>query len=762
MEPYRIELGIRQGKQTCFRGSAKVKLKHIHFEEDHVPGARQLDVKNVARLKKVFELEGCMRLDEEHHVPAVIEESVLSHALNGRDSPTTLLGLTEPPQLSFPAEIRLRCLHGKHRIHAAKEHLLPGDQWWVVDLYVADLPQGVESDLREEYSNARNFGDGDIFRNIRYHQMRNNAHGERKWRARLSESKRKDLKQFQKIATNKPALSQAFDALLPYVGLWSSLQLGTFHRILTLRCPEELANYLQHVHRIWREITLDDPGLQRFVDARTVDLLQLRSPIASEDHTSITNMMDSGQLFPSIRSRGIRTQILTRIHAITCVIPSLFTFFEDTKYLEPCATILKAALAKKFGESVREAIQRCYTGHNQQDRVVIYETSANTMSTTVNTEQFGIDLGYRQLWLFAMRNFPEMTGVMPRKDPGESKPAFNGTREKYWHRFAELANSLGFESDRLRQMRSDDPDRKAARAFVRRMKPIEEYDLDESSLEAATTHLCEYMMHIKRRPLRSPICALTTNAQGEPLASRCNRPFNSSHRRDRGRLYIRELSIEYSYHGEARLTSFAVKRDIFHAFFGKSENFITPQSSPADSEFDRLAETHANATIGNGLFMDVEPDPTPPLAIEPVPAPTSGLASEHEPQAMEQDPQPTEQTAPTMTIEYGMRCGFLASDSTPESVHEQLVQAEMMIFLEESTRKYFEVPKGSVTEDMFRSAATALTSNYCLAIVQDGNRKTTSVERIWKKLQTSDFPRVVLLGAKGSKQAAELFQRKGR
>jgi len=59
--------------------------------------------------------------------------------------------------------------------------------------------------------------------------------------ARLSESKRRDVVQLQKMALKSMvmgALSEAFDKLLSYIGLWSALQLGTFHRLLTLRCPE--------------------------------------------------------------------------------------------------------------------------------------------------------------------------------------------------------------------------------------------------------------------------------------------------------------------------------------------------------------------------------------------------------------------------------------------------------------------------------------------------------------------------------------------
>jgi hypothetical protein len=58
---------------------------------------------------------------------------------------------------------------------------------------------------------------------------------ERKWLARWSPGKQRDFKQLQ---NKMGSLSQAFDKLLPIIGLWSSLELGAMHRILGLRCSE--------------------------------------------------------------------------------------------------------------------------------------------------------------------------------------------------------------------------------------------------------------------------------------------------------------------------------------------------------------------------------------------------------------------------------------------------------------------------------------------------------------------------------------------
>jgi Protein of unknown function (DUF3723) len=94
--------------------------------------------------------------------------------------------------------------------------------------------------MSEEHDNALPFDDGLIFRTIRYHQTRNDKVEADKWLARLSgESKRRDIVQLQrekrKVFVN---LRNALDRLLPFHGLWSAFQIGTFHRLLSMKLPE--------------------------------------------------------------------------------------------------------------------------------------------------------------------------------------------------------------------------------------------------------------------------------------------------------------------------------------------------------------------------------------------------------------------------------------------------------------------------------------------------------------------------------------------
>ena len=254
-------------KQSRFHGSAKIHIKHFVFRQinSQLPTDLTLDPRNIERLTRIFKLEGCLRLDLEHHVPAVISDESLANSL--RQSGVRVGDLRKrgsPPMLALPENFNLVCLHGKHRIAAAKKILLPGNKWWTVDLYsdgsstsckylivtktdsVIALDNLVARDIEEEYANSRNFCDGDIFQQIRHSQLAQDWQAEARWLARLSEGKRKDLKQLQRRIELRP-LATALDRLLPFVGFWPSLQIGTFHRVLNLKCPEVSGHATQRI-----------------------------------------------------------------------------------------------------------------------------------------------------------------------------------------------------------------------------------------------------------------------------------------------------------------------------------------------------------------------------------------------------------------------------------------------------------------------------------------------------------------------------------
>ena len=101
--------------------------------------------------------------------------------------------------------------------------------------------------LAEEYLNEKPPSDGEIFRKIRQYYNDSDESNELKWWARLTETKRKDLKQLLKDAR----FANAFDSMLPWPGLWAPVKLGSLHRLLCLKCDEARAfHILKHRHML--------------------------------------------------------------------------------------------------------------------------------------------------------------------------------------------------------------------------------------------------------------------------------------------------------------------------------------------------------------------------------------------------------------------------------------------------------------------------------------------------------------------------------
>lgn len=88
--------------------------------------------------------------------------------------------------------------------------------------------------IHEEYATSANFSDGEIFRHIRFYHKANLECEEKRWWARLTRDKSKDLKRILEIQGSR----EGFDSLLNIPGLWDVFHIGTMRRYLLLRCHQ--------------------------------------------------------------------------------------------------------------------------------------------------------------------------------------------------------------------------------------------------------------------------------------------------------------------------------------------------------------------------------------------------------------------------------------------------------------------------------------------------------------------------------------------
>ena len=241
------DLQIFREKSRTFYGSVKIPLDKIcHKVLPNNP--RQFNKKDVTTLLDFFHSEGCLRLDPEHHVPALISRSAVPRGLHPGG---------EPPR--FNPEHPVICLHGRHRLEAARNFFTGDeDRWWVVDLYSrggrvdlregarwqkSDLSPQVKNVLRGHTVNSTKYYDRDVVRQIRIFTLHGDTTRRRKWLARLSKNMQRCLLRLKALPEK---FVESLNALIPFAGLWPALQPGTFTRLLDLHCPEVRASSPYH------------------------------------------------------------------------------------------------------------------------------------------------------------------------------------------------------------------------------------------------------------------------------------------------------------------------------------------------------------------------------------------------------------------------------------------------------------------------------------------------------------------------------------
>lgn len=129
------EVRLATERRLKYLGTAKVSINQIQFEP---PLPRDLDPKNLARLRAIFRKNRCRRLDVDNHVPAIVSRRDLAVALQKANISERSLLTNDPhhfPELMFAAG-QLQALHGRHRVQAGADVLPPADRWWTVDLYL--------------------------------------------------------------------------------------------------------------------------------------------------------------------------------------------------------------------------------------------------------------------------------------------------------------------------------------------------------------------------------------------------------------------------------------------------------------------------------------------------------------------------------------------------------------------------------------------------------------------------------------------------
>ncbi len=278
--------------------------------------------------------------------------------------------------------------------------------------------------------------------------------------------------------------------------------------------------------------------------------LELKAPrLSTLDAKVLRGQVLGGEIFGAF-SEQERVAIWGRLQAVDRLIPSLFTFFEDVKYLEACANCVKRLVSLSPRDTVSTALEKAFCDANQRaDRAVIQVTESSFTCSPASLAD-RVDLGYRQLHAYAMRHYLQM----PREPKGKELLArlMVNTDETVLRDFADLADRLGFESPEITALKQC-PKSTVARARSERSKPL-----------------------------------LVTDGAGEIKKRRCGLPRVEDYVEDGEFLFVNHLHNEEEEQGEG-ITSFFVRKSVYFAFFGRSLP-LTLDSIPRVS--DRKTHTY--------------------------------------------------------------------------------------------------------------------------------------------------------------------------
>jgi hypothetical protein len=180
------------------------------------------------------------------------------------------------------------------------------------------------------------------------------------------------------------------------------------------------------------------------IDTVTVQSLEHLAPgVSSNDKDLVEDLMERGVLFPTQSDECIRQELLDNICSFSGLIPSLQTFFDMLKYIEPTCDALKKLLGKNMKRTVRSSLQGLFWAPAQAC-VQMTESDDAVISTEINSDECFM-IAYTELWAFCSRHFDGLTSFTPLKEIHGPKPIAKGPNPVAWQHLARFAISRGFK-----------------------------------------------------------------------------------------------------------------------------------------------------------------------------------------------------------------------------------------------------------------------------------------------------------------------------
>lgn len=349
-------------------------------------------------------------------------------------------------------------------------------------------------------------------------------------------------------------------------------------------------SYLNFIREFWFSIVDGVPAALMRIDQRTVEKLQLHAPgVSQEDSRTVQGLVLSGQIFSGF-SAPEREAIWGKLRSFDRLVPSLYTFFEDLKYFTACAECIQRLLVtNKNHPTVYTTMGHMFQSTDSDGDQCLVQVSESRFRRVTGTWDERLDLGYRVLWLFAMRHYPQMAKDT-RRDGLLAKAPSEKADEAVIYEMAALARKLGFRSTQISGLLSRSPDRQIAHAALLKARKPERYRYDPERLERLIDRISACFSEAIAGEM-----APAPELIADPVllsSSRCGLPQRRVHQQDLPFLFLDRLDVNAGWGGE-QISSLFVRRCVYLAFFGaspgrlgQSQEFIPEAASPLFNAID--------------------------------------------------------------------------------------------------------------------------------------------------------------------------------
>jgi hypothetical protein len=329
------------------------------------------------------------------------------------------------------------------------------------------------------------------------------------------------------------------------------------------------------------------------LDSHSVELIEGRSPFYSrDDRDFLMQAYDNGELFPCL-PQIVRAQVSSRLLNFEdyLLIPSLRTFFEDTKWLEVSHKVLKE-LVPRSKRTLRSSLRK-YFNPPKRGFVSIQTPDGKFEDQSSQSDKRDFQVCYVQLHCIAQREFPSMGELKPRKDNRSSRSApLIRNKVQCWAELAATALRLGFDTSCIRRLTSGHPATVVARDFLSHARPPHLFCFPDLRLEEESTKIGATLDRVEPLQMTSQQPGYTCDSyQAWDLRRRCGRVFERAFRNDQQFMFARFILDATKPQRKQSVTSFGVTHHIFSMFFGEASDDVSSENSDADSDADSDANS---------------------------------------------------------------------------------------------------------------------------------------------------------------------------